>query len=115
MPALGERMSVSDALKNLLLDIARQQSLDAVMRKVVEGLAGEEHIALARIWLIRPGDICSTCPMAAQCPDQNPLPAPRRQRWSLDQRRRANMGTNRWRIRSISHGGPKSRQGRRDR
>lgn len=70
MPALGERMSVSDALKNLLLDIARQQSLDAVMRKVVEGLAGEEHIALARIWLIRPGDICSTCPMARECPDQ---------------------------------------------
>ncbi len=70
MPALGERMSVSDSLKNLLLEIARQQSLEAVMRTVVERLAGEEHIALARIWLIRSGDICATCPMAGECPDQ---------------------------------------------
>lgn len=70
MPALGERMSVSDALKNLLLDIGQQRSLAAVLRVVVAGLAGEEHIGLARIWLIRPGDICSKCPMAGECPDR---------------------------------------------
>jgi transcriptional regulator with GAF, ATPase, and Fis domain len=70
MPALGDRMSVSDALKNLLLEIGQQRSLGAVLRLVVDRLAGEEHIALARIWLIRPGDICSSCPMASECPDQ---------------------------------------------
>jgi len=70
MPGLGERMSVSDVLKDLLLDIAQQRSLDAVLRVVVDRLAGEEHIALARIWLIRPGDICSKCPMPDVCFDQ---------------------------------------------
>jgi transcriptional regulator with GAF, ATPase, and Fis domain len=70
MPALGERMSVSDVLKDLLLDIAQQRSLDAVLRVVVDRLAGEKHIALARIWLIRPGDICAKCPMPDVCLDQ---------------------------------------------
>lgn len=70
MPALGERMSVSDVLKDLLLEIGQQRSLDAVLRVVVERLAGEEHIAMARIWLIRSGDICSKCPRPDVCFDQ---------------------------------------------
>lgn len=72
MPAIGERMSASDALKNLLLDIGRQRSLDAVLRVVVDQLAGEEHIALARIWLIeQSGDCAGNCSMADECPDQS--------------------------------------------
>ena len=71
MTTLGERMSVSDALKNLLLEIGQQRSLDAVLRVVVERLAGEEHVALARIWLIRPGGDCSKCPMPEKCFDQD--------------------------------------------
>jgi transcriptional regulator with GAF, ATPase, and Fis domain len=71
MAALGERMSVSDALKDLLLEIGQQGSLDAVLRVVVERLAGEEHIALARIWLTRSGDICSKCPMPDVCADRD--------------------------------------------
>ena len=70
MAALGERMYVSDALKNLLLEVGQQRSLDAVLRVVVDRLAGEEHVALARIWLIRPGDICSKCPLPDVCYDQ---------------------------------------------
>jgi transcriptional regulator with GAF, ATPase, and Fis domain len=27
-------------------------------------------VALARVWLIAPGDICATCPLRAECPDQ---------------------------------------------
>ena len=61
---------MSDALKDLLLEIGQQRSLDAVLRVVVDRLAGEEHIALARIWLIRAGDICSKCPMPDVCFDQ---------------------------------------------
>jgi len=64
-------MSVSDALKDLLLDVGRQRSLDSVLRVVVEGLADEGLIALARIWLKRPGDICSACPMATECRDRS--------------------------------------------
>jgi transcriptional regulator with GAF, ATPase, and Fis domain len=28
-------------------------------------------VALARIWLIEPGDICAVCPMRGECPDQS--------------------------------------------
>ena len=70
MTALGERMSVSDVLQSLLLEMGQQRALDGVLRVVVDRLAEEEHIALARIWLLRPGDICSTCPMREECPDQ---------------------------------------------
>ncbi len=70
MPALGERMSVSDALQSLLLEMGQQRSLDGVLRVVVDRLAEEQHIALARIWLLRPGDICLTCPMREECSDQ---------------------------------------------
>ncbi len=69
MPGLGERMSVSDALKNLLLEIGQQRSLESVLRLVVARLAGEEHIALARIWLIRPAGDCPNCPTPDACFD----------------------------------------------
>lgn len=69
MASLGDRMNVSKALKDLLLEIGRQPSLDAVLRVVVDQLANEASVAMARIWLIRPGDICANCPMAGECPD----------------------------------------------
>jgi len=62
-------MSVSDALKDLLLEIGQQSSLESVLRIVVERLADEEHIALARIWLIQSGDECDACPMPEACAD----------------------------------------------
>lgn len=71
MAALGDRMFVSDVLKNLLLEIGQQRSLRAVLRVVVEWLAGEEHVALARIWLIRPNTDCHSCPLPDECSDQN--------------------------------------------
>jgi transcriptional regulator with GAF, ATPase, and Fis domain len=69
MGTLGERMQVSAVLKDLLLEIGQQTSLDAVLRVVVERLADEEHVALARIWLTRTGGICSRCPMPEVCSD----------------------------------------------
>ena len=71
MSALGERMSVSEALKNLLLEIGQQRSLEAVLRVVFERLAGEENIALSRIWLIRVSGACSKCPTPDKCSDQD--------------------------------------------
>ncbi len=70
MTALGESMSVSDALQRLLLDMGQQRALDGVLRLVVDRLAEEEQVALARIWLLQPGDICATCSMREECPDQ---------------------------------------------
>ena len=59
-----------DSLKCLLLDIAQERSVDALMWTVVRRLAERPHIALVRIWLVGPGDICSSCPMRPECPDQ---------------------------------------------
>ncbi len=56
--------------KTLLLDMAGQRSLDTLLSLVVRRLAERPPIALVRIWLVGPGDICPTCPMQAECPDQ---------------------------------------------
>lgn len=50
--------------------MGQQRELDSVLRLVVDRLADDKYIAMARIWLVRPGDICVTCPMRKQCPDQ---------------------------------------------
>jgi len=42
-----------------------------VLQAVVEGLGAQPHVALARIWLIRPGDICNECRYAADCPKKD--------------------------------------------
>ena len=33
-------------------------------------LAAPFDSVLARLWLIGPGDLCRTCPMAEECPDR---------------------------------------------
>jgi len=37
---------------------------------IVAALAKRADIALARIWLLRPGDICEKCVLREECPDQ---------------------------------------------
>jgi len=59
-----------ESLKELLLDIAQERSLDALLKMIVNRLATRPHIALARIWLIKPGDICPNCLIREECPDQ---------------------------------------------
>ncbi|MCC9654303.1 sigma-54-dependent Fis family transcriptional regulator [Rhodopirellula halodulae] len=56
--------------KSLLLSMAQQRSVADVLRLVVDHLSTSEAVALARIWLIRPGEGCLTCPMRNECPDQ---------------------------------------------
>ena len=59
-----------DSLKNLLLDMAQERSWQALLDMVGHRLLERPHMVLGRIWLIRPGDICATCPMRLECPDQ---------------------------------------------
>ena len=59
-----------DSLKSLILDMAQERSLDALLNLIVNRLNQREHLALIRIWLTEPGDKCDTCPMQEQCPDQ---------------------------------------------
>src|SRR5512132_3435659 len=58
------------ALQSIALAVAEARSVDLVLQQIVDGLAGEAGISLARIWLIAPGDICPSCVVRADCPDQ---------------------------------------------
>ncbi len=54
--------------RQLLLDMAQERYVDALLTLIVSRLAELPNAALARIWLLEPGDICGVCPMAAACP-----------------------------------------------
>lgn len=59
-----------ESLQRVALAVAAERSVDRVLAQIVEGLVERSSVALARVWLIAPGDICSTCPMRVECPDQ---------------------------------------------
>lgn len=50
--------------------MAHERSLPALLSLLAERLRNLREVALARIWLIRPGDLCATCPARPECPDQ---------------------------------------------
>ena len=60
----------SDALQQILMTASRERSERTVLRIIVEGLAEQPDVALVRIWLLRPGDICGICRIRPECPDQ---------------------------------------------
>jgi hypothetical protein len=41
-----------------------------VLQMIVRGLAEDCEVALTRIWLTAPGDICTSCHMRSVCPEQ---------------------------------------------
>jgi transcriptional regulator with GAF, ATPase, and Fis domain len=57
-------------LPQVMVSMAQNRSLPEVLRAVVTGIAQCRNVVLARIWLIQPGDICATCRMRPDCPDQ---------------------------------------------
>jgi transcriptional regulator with GAF, ATPase, and Fis domain len=58
-----------EALKDLLLEIAQERELGTLLPLIVRRVAeSSESIALARIWLLGPGDSCATCRNAPVCP-----------------------------------------------
>ena len=59
-----------DSFKERLLELAQIRSVAELLRRVVTRLAEAPYVALARIWLVDKGDLCSTCCMRAKCPDQ---------------------------------------------
>ena len=58
------------SLQALALRVGEAVSLDDVFKRIVEGLAAESDVALARVWLTLPGDSCGSCGMRLECPDQ---------------------------------------------
>jgi transcriptional regulator with GAF, ATPase, and Fis domain len=59
-----------EALQELALHLSGERSVDAVLRLIVDGLAQQSDVALARVWVTGPGDVCSSCRMRPVCPDQ---------------------------------------------
>ncbi len=59
-----------DALQNIVLAATCEHSVDCVLQTIVQGLTSEAGMALARVWLLEPGDLCETCVMRPECPDQ---------------------------------------------
>ncbi len=57
--------------KRLLLDMAREHALPALLRLVVDRLAESPRVALARIWLVQPSESCAGCPMPAECRERS--------------------------------------------
>jgi PAS domain S-box-containing protein len=58
-------------LPQVMVSMAQNRSLPEVLRAVVEGLSQCPNVVLARIWLIKPGDICAECRFRSECPDQS--------------------------------------------
>lgn len=56
--------------KRLLLDMANEHHLSELLRLLATRLASSPRVALVRIWLVRPGDICESCPMKSECPSR---------------------------------------------
>jgi len=59
-----------ESLQAVSLAIAQERLVENVLQRIVEGLVAESGVALARLWLKAPGDICAKCPMKLECPDQ---------------------------------------------
>jgi transcriptional regulator with GAF, ATPase, and Fis domain len=74
LPSAGmQATDVADRqLKELLLSMTAVHACEPLIAKVTKGLAAQADVALARIWLVRPGDICPACPRRADCPGHVP-------------------------------------------
>jgi transcriptional regulator with GAF, ATPase, and Fis domain len=64
-----EAMSL-EALQAIALAVAQERSLALVLKRIVEGLARQKGVALARVWLFGPGDICERCRWQTTCAER---------------------------------------------
>ncbi len=71
MESASDRRFDPNYAAQLLLDIAHEQSLDSLLQKVVASAVGRPEMACSQIWLIDEGDICASCRLRQQCPDQS--------------------------------------------
>jgi formate hydrogenlyase transcriptional activator len=60
----------AERLLGLAVEVAAERSLQSVLQTIVRGLASHPGVALARIWLQLPGDICESCFLSAKCRDR---------------------------------------------
>jgi len=60
-----------EVLQDIALASASERSFEKVLARIVEGLHRQPEVALARVWLLGPGDSCATCRMASSCDDRS--------------------------------------------
>jgi len=60
----------AEALQDVALTVAAERSVDRVLAQIVEGLVRRSSVALARVWLMEPGDICAACSLRGECSDR---------------------------------------------
>src|SRR5262249_49476016 len=56
-----------ELLQSISLAVSQVRTVETVLKMIVDGLVERAGLALARIWLIGPGDICASCPMSREC------------------------------------------------
>jgi transcriptional regulator with GAF, ATPase, and Fis domain len=61
---------IEGALGRISLRMASTIELGEVLGEVTRGLVEDLNAALARIWLVGPGDLCPTCIQAPHCPNR---------------------------------------------
>src|SRR5262245_19523229 len=59
-----------EGLQGVVLAIAQERRIDLVLDRIARTVGAQDGVALARVWLVEPGDVCGTCGMRAECPDQ---------------------------------------------
>jgi transcriptional regulator with GAF, ATPase, and Fis domain len=60
-----------DTLRDFLVQMAEERAADALPGMIVRQMASRPHVALAQVWLLRPGDLCSECAYAPPCADHS--------------------------------------------
>ena len=60
-----------ELLQSISTAVSEARNVETVLKTIVTGLVEKAGFSLARIWLIRPADIGSTCPSSAECPDHS--------------------------------------------
>jgi transcriptional regulator with GAF, ATPase, and Fis domain len=56
-----------ELLQSISLAVSQARTVESVLKMIVDGLVEKADFALARIWLIGPGDICAGCAMGGEC------------------------------------------------
>ena len=60
-----------ESLERIALEMTSSLSLTEVLESITMGLVDDFDAAFARIWLLRPGDLCDTCIMADVCTNRD--------------------------------------------
>jgi len=54
-----------------LLEIARERSVEPLLKKVVENGVKHTEFVISQVWLVKKGDLCPTCRYRPECADQS--------------------------------------------